>query len=365
MVRSRLDGDESLLPLSVLQNRWVFFHKEQQAMGTLPVFVGLDYSDAFVQVSVMNSEGQVLGNGACPNRWDAIAERVASYGTQVRAAIECGTGSVDLAEELTQRAGWSVDLAHPGFVRRMKQNPDKTDKQDATVLADLVRVGYVPRVWLPPVAIRELRQLVRYRQQLVGQRRQAKQQLRALLRNARQHPPEGVNPWTRRWWAWVERVRLGEQSRWVLERHQQEIERLNQEVRAVEQRLEETTAQDAQVQALRQHKGVGPVTAWTLRAELGPFDRFRTGKQMARFCGLSPCNASSGQREADSGLIKAANGALRSVLIEAAHRLGRLEPRWVAFKKRLQDRGKPGSVIAAAIANRWVRWLYYQGREAA
>jgi transposase len=333
-------------------------------MGTVAVFVGLDYSDAFVQVSVMNAEGQELGNRACANRWEAIANYVVTFGNQVRAAIECGTGAADLAEELTQQAGWSVHLAHPGFVRRMKQNPDKTDKQDATVLADLVRVGYVPRVWLPPLAIRELRQLVRYRQQLVGQRRQVKQRLRALLRNARQHPPEGVNPWTRRWWGWVERVPLGEQSRWVLERHRLEIERLNQDMRATEQRLEEVTQPDAEVQALRRHKGVGPVTAWTLRAELGPFDRFRTGKQMARFCGLSPCNASSGARQADAGLIKAANGVLRAVLIEAAHRLGRLDPRWVAFKQRLKSRGKPGSVIAAAIANRWVRWLYYQGRAA-
>jgi transposase len=334
-------------------------------MTTVPVFVGLDYSDAFVQVSVMGVDGQELGNRPCANCWNAIASYVANFGNKVQAAIECGTGAADLAEELTLRAGWSVHLAHPGFVQRMKQNPDKTDKQDATVLADLVRVGYVPRVWLPPLAIRELRQLVRYRQQLVGQRRQVKQRLRALLRNVRQHPPEGVNPWTRRWWGWVERVQLGEQTRWVLEQHRLEIDRLNQAVGAVEQRLEETTRDDDQVQALRRQKGVGPVTAWTLRAEVGPFDRFRTGKQMARFCGLSPCNASSGQRQADAGLIKAANGALRAVLIEAAHRLGRLDPRWIAFKRGLQQRGKRGSVIAAAIANRWVRWLYYQGREAA
>ena len=44
------------------------------------------------------------------------------------------------------RAGWSLDLARPGFVKRMKQNPDKSDYTDAQMLADLVRVGYLPRV---------------------------------------------------------------------------------------------------------------------------------------------------------------------------------------------------------------------------
>jgi len=107
------------------------------------------------------------------------------------------------------------------------------------------------------------------------------------------------------------------------------------------------------------------VTAWTLRAEVGRFDRFRSGKQLARFCGLSPKNASSGQRQADAGLIRAADPQLRTVLIEAAHRLARLDPRWRALAGRRRSAGKPGSVVAAAVANRWVRWLYHRMREAA
>jgi hypothetical protein len=46
--------------------------------------------------------------------------------------------------------------------------------------------------------------------------------------------------------------------------------------------------------------------------------RFRTGKQSAGHCGLMPCNRSSGAREADAGLIRAANPELRRALIEAA-----------------------------------------------
>ena len=55
--------------------------------------------------------------------------------------------------------------------KRLKQSPDKTDFSDAQLLADLERVGYLPRVWHAPERIRELRRLVRYRQQLVAQRR--------------------------------------------------------------------------------------------------------------------------------------------------------------------------------------------------
>ena len=106
--------------------------------------------------------------------------------------------------------------------------------------------------------------------------------------------------------------------------------------------------------------GIGLITAVTLRAEIGRFDRFQSGKQLARFCGLSPRNASSGQRQADAGLIKAGNPQLRAVIIEAAHRLMRYDRRWVEFRQRLRQRQKPVSVIAAAVANRWMRWLYHQ-----
>ncbi len=123
-------------------------------MCTLPVIVGLDYSDRSVQVCVLNEQGQVLGNRACANDWQAIVQFAQSRGTVVRAAIESCSGAANLADELVVRAGWHVDLAHPGYVARMKQSPDKTDYQDARLVADLERVGYLPRVWLAPEPIR-------------------------------------------------------------------------------------------------------------------------------------------------------------------------------------------------------------------
>ena len=129
----------------------------------------------------------------------------------------------------------------------------------------------------------------------------------------------------------------------------------------VEQRLEQVTAGDRTVRWLRTLRGLGPVTACTLRAEVGRFDRFRSGKQLARFCGLTPCNRSSGDKQADAGLIHAANPELRRVLIEVAWLLARLEPRWRQLADRLKAQGKPSTVAVAAVANRFVRWLYHEG----
>lgn len=99
-----------------------------------------------------------------------------------------------------------------------------------------------------------------------------------------------------------------------------------------------------------------------MRASIGRFDRFRTGKQLARFCGLSPRNASSDQRQADAGLIHACDRYLRATLIEATHRLIRFDPACAKLSRRLRARGQPVCVAVAAVANRWVRRLFHQMR---
>lgn len=329
-------------------------------MKRIAVFVGLDYHQDSVQVCIEDVEGRVLGNRRCGNDAAEIVDLAERHGDVVGVAIESCSGAADLADELVIRAGWSVDLAHPGFVSRMKQNPDKTDFTDAHLLADLERVGYLPKVWLAPAEVRELRRLVRYRQQLADERRNLKLRVGALLRDQRARL-EGVSRWTKRWQRWVLTTdQLSEQSRWIIERQLKRLVGVLGDIEEVETRLSKLTADDSLVQALQLEPGIGPVTSWTLRAEIGRFDRFRTGKQLARFCGLSPRNASSGARQADAGLIPAGNRQLRAVLVEAAHRLIRFHPRWARFAEERLARGKAKCVVVAAVANRWMRGLFHR-----
>ena len=329
------------------------------------VFVGLDYHASSVQVCVMSADQRVLLNRSCANSWQAVMGAVQQQcggEVNVQAAIESCCGAANLADELISR-GWSVQLAHAGYVARMKQSPDKTDYSDARMLADLERVGYLPRVWLAPEEVRELRRLVHYRQTLTKERKNLKLQIGATLREARQKAPSNANPWTKAWLAWLDSsAQLSPNARHITTRRLRRLTALQEELRQVDKRLERQTRDDTLVRKLLTIQGIGLVTATTLRAEIGRFDRFRTGKQLARFCGLSPRNASSGQRQADAGLIKAGNNELRTLLIETAHRLIRCDERWTALAARLSRRGKPTGVVIAAVANRWVRWLFHQAQ---
>lgn len=325
--------------------------------ASLPSFVGLDYHQDSVQVCVLDSSGNILTNRSISNDAQSIARVCLQHGKPKRMSIEACCGAANLADQLIGQWQLPLQLAHPGYVNRMKQSPDKTDFSDARLLADLARVDYLPRVWLAPEPLRQLRRLVRHRRQLVERRKAIKLRIRGMLRENRLKCPN-ANAWTKLWYTWLaEHAELGSSDRWIIEDHVEELIGLTGRIAAVEARIRLSVKDDVIVARLQQEAGVGLVTAVTMRAEIGQFDRFRNGKQLSRFCGVTPRNASSGNRQADAGLIRAGNSDLRAVLVELAHRLMR-GGKWEAMKVRMLSRGKRKNVIVAAVANRWIRALH-------
>jgi transposase len=293
------------------------------------------------------------------NHPDAVRDLIRCHAGLVRGvALEACSGAADFATQLEAATGWSTKLAHPAAVQHLKQGPDKTDFGDAWLLADLLRVNYLPEVWLPDEATRQLRRLVRYRSGLVAERKNVKLRIRALLREERVVSC-GHNPWTKPWMLWLAQVALKIQSRWILDQEIRRLKQLDEDVSQVEQRFAEATQGDPVVEKLLKQKGVGLVTAVILRAIIGRFDRFRNGKQLSRYTGVTPRNASSGKRQADAGLINEGNELLRGVVIQLAQRLPRQDPHWKEFHARMR-KTKPANVATAAVANRWLRKLYHE-----
>ena len=134
-----------------------------------------------------------------------------------------------------------------------------------------------------------------------------KLRIRALSREKRLKCDLPATPWTKAWIAWLR----GEPSwsgddRWILDQQFERLAQLSTQITETEKRLKSRVDDDPLVKKLLSLDGVGLITAVTIRTEIGRFDRFQNGKQLARFCGLSPRNVSSGQRQADAGLIRAA-----------------------------------------------------------
>ncbi|MFO0940539.1 MAG: transposase [Pirellulales bacterium] len=70
-----------------------------------------------------------------------------------------------------------------------------------------------------------------------------------------------------------------------MDSHIADLDRVVKKIAETEERMEAATKDDDVVQKLRSTKGVGLVTAVVMRAEIGDFNRFASGKQLARYSG--------------------------------------------------------------------------------
>jgi transposase len=77
--------------------------------------------------------------------------------------------------------GARLHLAHPLGIAGYENRRVKNDLADATLLADLLRLGRLPEAWVAPPEVRELREMVRYRAKLGRLRSGLKAQVHQTL----------------------------------------------------------------------------------------------------------------------------------------------------------------------------------------
>src|SRR5947209_2961456 len=142
-------------------------------------YVGIDLHRRRSVIYAMDAEGERLFCERIDNDALRLLEVVSAAGAGAEVVIEATYGwywVVDLLRE----AGFSVHLAHPSGNDWGKRRV-KNDERDARDLADLLRLGRLAEAWIAPPAVRELRELVRFRAKLSNLRTGIKAQAHAVL----------------------------------------------------------------------------------------------------------------------------------------------------------------------------------------
>ena len=105
---------------------------------------------------------------------------------------------------------------------------------------------------------------------------------------------------------------------------------------------------------LSQLAGIGPVTSWTLSAEVFSWRDIGNRRQLAALTGLTPTPHSSGEEEKEQGISKSGRGELRSLMIEVAWGWLLFQPdselsKW--YRRRFDDgtrRNRKRGIVALA-----------------
>ena len=262
-------------------------------------------------------------------------------------------------ERLLSECGHELWVGDAARIRASEVRQQKTDTRDAEHLLDLLRTDRFPRIWVPSLEERDLRQLLVHRSKLVRTRTTVKNQLHALAIS------QGVCRkgalWSRRGRAELESLAL---LPWAARRRKELLEWLQQldgSVEELDQAVEEAAAGRAEVERLRTHPGVGPVVALAMVLTLGPLERFANSRKVVSYLGLNPREHSSGGRQRLGAISKQGNSMMRWLLVEAAQTAARFDPELRRTYQRLKFRRVSG-VAKVAVARRLAVRLYWMLR---
>jgi transposase len=228
--------------------------------------VGIDLHRTTVVLAAVNDGGEIIDPITIPCSDPARIVRTASAMGTFRAVIEA-TGTYRWLYDLLRPHG-AVLLAHPLRLRAMIQRRTKTDKLDAQLLANLLRIDQIPLAYIPPEPYQQLRDLTRGRARLGRHLAEAKVRLRDLLARQNRESPYRT-PFGARGLAWFRGEDFGPIEDMVRDELLERFQHYAKQMGLFDKRLETMRQAFPQVECLCGIRGIGLYSALLIVAELG------------------------------------------------------------------------------------------------
>jgi len=320
--------------------------------------VGVDLHLHRSVIGILDADGREVGWVRIDNDPKVLVRECRKAGRGAPVAIEATYGWYWAVDAL-QAAGFEVHLAHPYGMKAMRARKRvKTDSRDAFELANLLRLGSLPEAYIAPPELRELRELVRHRQQLVKLATSTKAGVRALLAkhgirlavtdldgDAATDQLDALSlPGTYA-------IRLAAQRRLMLV--------LAEEIAATELEVAARLRHHPGYCQLLQLKGIGPVLAAIFIAEIGDITRFESAAALCCWSGITPRHYASDKTVRRGHISKEGAKLVRWAAVEAIQRS--CEPAVKKVKDDIIARRGAGArnVAKTAAARRMLEAIYY------
>ena len=321
-------------------------------------YVGIDLHRRRSVVVRKNDAGEHLSTVRIANEPDALAAAVSAAGPHAKVILEATYGwywAVDLLEALE----CEIHLASPSGLN-WGQRRVKNDERDAIDLIDLLRVGRLPEAWIAPPAVRELRELVRYRAKLVGLRTGLKAQVHAVMAKNGVLPSR-VDMFGPGGQAQLNALELPRAFTERIESLRDLIGGFDHQVAILEREIHQLLKHDAGYRAIQEINGVGPTIGAIFVAEIGDVHRFRSPQALASWAGLTPKHHESDTTVHRGGITKQGSRLVRWAAIEAISK-NRGGSKLIGDYHRIAERrGKNKARVA--VARKLLHLVYYGMRD--
>ena len=319
------------------------------------LYLSIDQHSMQLTTNLRNEDGDVLSRRQVSTQPKKTEKFLSELRTQ--AASEGGYAAI---LEVCGFNDWLIELLHKrGCKEVVLVQPDKTDKRktdrrDADALGEVLwinrlrliggkNVQGIRRVWLPDEEDAQLRQLTQFRQKLGRQlTREINRIHHILFKHNLQHerPTKGMK--TKKVLEWLKSLPLTEIDRLEMDYLAQQWESLDKQLKKVMKEIENRQQKNDIAKLIATIPGFSYYSSLVIACRLSDgIERFKSGKALANYWGITPgCNNSGKKSNRLGAITKAGSSQVRSILGTLVTHVVRKD-KWMkkVYQKIKQKRG--------------------------
>ena len=283
-------------------------------------YAALDVSQETTAICVVDEAGRITAEkmvATCP---EAIAMWLARHAAGlVRVGMETGPLAVWLWNELRDRGLPIVCLDARHAHAALKMRPNKTDRNDAAGLAQIVRTGWFKQVQIKGRGSYEIRALLTGREILVRIRVKIENEIRGLLRTFGVIFGKTAGGFARRADEIVtDELDASSSMRIVVETLLQARAAIIERIKSLDRQVLAAAKSNPTVRLFMTAPGVGAITALSVASAFDDVKRFKHSSSAGAYLGLTPRRYESGEVSRNGHISKQGNAMTRKHLYEAA-----------------------------------------------
>ena len=306
----------------------------------------MDIHKQFTFAVVKDEQGNEIAKEKFDNSRENFSKFLEIYPTDKTKIVMESTCVWEYIYEILEAMKYDVKLANPVRTRAIAEARIKTDRVDASTLADLLRANLVAESYIPPKEIRVLREITRERRTFVKQTTQIKNKIHAILIK------RGVS---------LPSITLcGSTMLWLKDKFDNEdiihhyaniLEYHNEELTFINNKIKKIADEDKNAKLLMTIPGIAELRAVDILAEIGEIKRFPSANKLCSYAGLVPSIKQSGNTLRFGRLIKQSSKSLKGTLIETGWSIVRKRESnhlQEFYKKLAKKKGKQKAICATA-----------------
>lgn len=318
-------------------------------------YIGVDLGKRKAVVVKKDRQGKITGKVTLPVTQAALESYFSKQDRKSPVVVEA-TGNWMYLYETIERYTPEVVLAHPFKTRAIAEARIKTDTIDATTLAELLRLDGIPKAYIPPREIRDIRELLRYRASLVGIRVGIKNKIHAVLtKNGIDCTFSDVLGKSSQ--LWLKNLTLRPCYRQEIDGYLRIADALKSSIDEITEKIKGEVAESSQAQLLMGIPGISYYSALLILSEIGEIERFPDAKRLCSYAGLVPSIYSSGSKTYNGRITKQGSRWLRWILVEISTHAAKGDQNFQKLYRRVSQR-RGGSTARVAVARKILTVIY-------